>query len=73
MKSNHNETRKQIGVNIARYRKEQNLSQAQLAKQSHITRQHLSHIENSGYAVSLDVIFSIAKALCIPAANLFKF
>ena len=34
---------------------------------------HMSRIENNDCAVSLDVIFSIAKALNIPVAKLFEF
>jgi transcriptional regulator with XRE-family HTH domain len=33
----------------------------------------MSRIENNDCAVSLDVIFSIAKALDIPVAKLFEF
>lgn len=60
-------------MNIAYYRKEQGLSQIQLAEKVDISRTHMSRIENNDCAVSLDVIFSIAQELCIPVAKLFEF
>ncbi|MEZ3446944.1 MAG: helix-turn-helix domain-containing protein [Lachnospiraceae bacterium] len=54
-------------------RKEKGLSQVQLADQIGISRTHMSRIENNDCAVSLDVIFSIAKALEIPVSKLFEF
>lgn len=69
----HNEEYKKLGLNIAYYRKEQKLSQIQLADKIDISRTHMSRIENNDCAVSLDVIFSIAKALGIPVYKLFEF
>lgn len=45
----------------------------QLADQIDISRTHMSRIENNDCAVSLDVIFSIAKALDVPVHKLFEF
>lgn len=73
MEREHFEEYKKLGLNIAYYRKEQGLSQIQLADKIDISRTHMSRIENNDCAVSLDVIFSIAKALNIPVANLFEF
>lgn len=69
----HNEEYKKLGLNIAYYRKEQKLSQIQLADKIDISRTHMSRIENNDCAVSLDVIFSIAKALDVPVHKLFEF
>lgn len=69
----HSEEYKKLGLNIAYYRKEKGLSQMQLAEAVDISRTHISRIENSDCAVSLDVIFSIAKALEIPVTKLFEF
>ena len=41
----------------------------QLAEKIDVSRTHMSRIENNDCAVSLDVIFSIAKALDIPEAD----
>ncbi len=73
MEREHFEEYKKLGLNIAYYRKEQGLSQIQLADKSDISRTHMSRIENNDCVVSLDVIFSIAKALNIPVAKLFEF
>ena len=69
----HNEEYRKLGLNIAYYRKERNLSQIQLADKIDISRTHMSRIENNDCAVSLDVIFSVAKALNIPVYKLFEF
>lgn len=73
MEREHFEEYKKLGLNIAYYRKEQGLSQIQLADKINISRTHMSRIENNDCAVSLDVIFSIAKSLNIPVAKLFEF
>ena len=64
---------KKLGLNIAYYRKERGLSQIQLSEAVDISRTHMSRIENNDCAVSLDVIFSISKALQVPAVKLFEF
>lgn len=73
MKRQHHEEYKKLGLNIAYYRKEQGLSQMQLADKVDISRTHMSRIENNDCAVSLDVIFTIAKVLSVPVAKLFEF
>lgn len=69
----HSEEYRKLGLNITYYRKERGLSQIQLADRIDISRTHMSRIENNDCAVSLDVIFSIAKALEIPVSKLFEF
>lgn len=73
MEREHFEEYKKLGLNIAYYRKERGLSQMQLADKIDISRTHMLRIENNDCAVSLDVIFSIAKELNIPVAKLFEF
>lgn len=73
MQREHNEEYRKLGLNIAYFRKEKGLSQMQLAEKIDVSRTHMSRIENSDCAVSLDVIFSIAKALDIPVYRLFEF
>ena len=73
MEREHFEEYKKLGLNIAYYRKERGLSQMQLADQIDISCTHMSRIENNDCAVSLDVIFRIAKALEIPVSRLFEF
>lgn len=73
MEREHFEEYKKLGLNIAYYRKARGLSQMQLADRIDISRTHMSRIENNDCAVSLDVIFRIAKALEIPVSRLFEF
>lgn len=47
------------------------LSQIQLADKIDISRTHMSRIENSDCAVSLDVVFRIARVLDVPVCKLF--
>lgn len=73
MEREHFDEYKKLGLNIAYYRKERGLSQMQLADMIDISRTHMSRIENNDCAVSLDVIFRIAKSLDVPVAKLFEF
>ena len=73
MERQYHEEYKKLGLNIAYYRKARDLSQMQLADKIDISRTHMSRIENNDCAVSLDVIFRIAKALDIPVSKLFEF
>lgn len=56
-----------LGLNIAYYRKKNNLTQEQLAYLADISRTHISNIEapNSVCKISLDTLFSIADVLNI--------
>ena len=67
----HSGEYKKLGLNISYYRKAKGLSQILLAEKVDISRTHMSRIENNDCAVSLDVIFSIAKVLEVPVSNLF--
>jgi transcriptional regulator with XRE-family HTH domain len=73
MEREYFEEYRKLGLNIAYYRKARGLSQIKLADKIDISRTHMSRIENNDCAVSLDVVFSIAKALDIPVAKLFEF
>lgn len=73
MQREHFQEYKKLGLNISYYRKEKGLSQMLLAEKINISRTHMSRIENNDCAVSLDVIFSIAKVLDIPIYKLFEF
>ena len=62
-----------LGLNIAYYRKETELSQSQLAEMVNISRTHMSRIETADCAVSLDVVFDICDALNVKPSKLFDF
>lgn len=64
---------RQLGLNIAYYRKQHCLSQLQLAELLDISRTHMSRIETADCAVSLDVVFDICDVLCISPSKLFDF
>ena len=73
MKKAHAAKYRALGLNVTLYRKLKGLSQERLAELADISRTHMSRIENNDCAVSLDVIFSIAKVLDIPVSRLFDF
>lgn len=64
---------KQLGLNIAYYRKKSGLPQIELAEKVNISRTHMSRIETADCAVSLDVVFDICDALNIKPNQLFDF
>lgn len=65
-----------IGLNILHYRKEQRLTQEQLANlcgEVGMSRNHIQRIETGAAGCSVDTLISIAKALDIPLYKLFEF
>ena len=64
---------KNLGRNIAFYRKKARLTQDGLALKANVSRGYLSQIEakNVEKAPSLDMVFNIAKTLNIPVYKLF--
>ena len=64
---------KNLGLNIAFYRKKRGLTQMQLAELLDIDRSYMSAIELANVGVSLDVIFNICKVLSITPKELFDF
>ena len=69
----HDEKYRQLGLNIAYYRKRSGMSQLKLAEKANISRTHMSRIETADCAVSLEVLFNICEALEIPPQKLFDF
>ncbi len=66
----------QIGLNILHYRKEQRLTQQQLAEacgEEGISRNYIQKIETGVSSCSLDTLIDIASALNIPLYKLFEF
>jgi DNA-binding XRE family transcriptional regulator len=62
-----------IGLNILHYRKEQGLTQIQLAEKCNISRTYMQKIETAATSCSLDTLIDIAEALKIPLKKLFEF
>ena len=66
----------QIGLNILHYRKEQRLTQQDLADlcgEEGPSRNYLQRIESGASSCSLDTLMDIAKALNVPLYKLFVF
>lgn len=56
---------------IAKLRKQQRYSQAQLAQAANVTRQTINAIENDKYDPSLGLAFELAKTLGVTVDELF--
>lgn len=63
---------KNLGMNIAYYRKLRGISQEKLSEMVNISRTHMSRIETADCAVSLDVVFALAEALQVEQYKLFQ-
>ncbi len=66
---------RELGLNIAYYRKLGGMTQMQLAREIGVSRTHLSNIEapNMPTSVSLDLLFSISDVLGVPIDRFFAF
>lgn len=73
MNTEYSSDYKNLGLNIAFYRKKNGLTQMQLAEVLDIDRSHMSAIELANVGVSLDVIFKMCRALNINPKDLFDF
>lgn len=62
-----------LGKNIKMARKENKLSQNQLAELLDISREHLAKIETAKRTVSLGLLFEIADNLKVSESTLFDF
>lgn len=62
----------QIGLNIMRYRKEQGLTQEQLADMTGYTRNHIQRVETANPKPSVGLILEVSKALRVPVEQLMK-
>lgn len=63
---------KNLGQNIAFYRRRKEMTQEALAEMVDINNVHLSRIETGVSAASLDLIFAIADALGVEPCKLFQ-
>ena len=73
MKNKNFDTWLAIGLNILHYRKEQGLTQMQLAEKCELSRNHIQRIETAASSCTLDTLIDIAAALNIPLKKLFEF
>ncbi len=63
----------QLGQNIAKYRKEKQLSQEKLAEIVDLSREYITRVENGQKNISLKKLFAIADALDIGFNKLTDF
>ena len=73
MQTQHYQKYRNLGLNIAYYRKQKEYSQSELAEKINVSRTHMSRIETAECAVSLDVVFAICDVLNISPDKLFDF
>ena len=73
MKNEHFDIWLGIGLNILHYRKEQGMTQAQLAEKADISSKYMQKIETAATSCTLDTLIDIADALNIPLKKLFEF
>ena len=60
---NKDDERLRIGQRIAELRKDQHLTQAQLAERCGLQQAHIARIENGKFSVGLDTLAQIADAM----------
>ncbi|MGN0297855.1 MAG: helix-turn-helix domain-containing protein [Lachnospiraceae bacterium] len=75
MKEIYEDYYRQLGFNIAKYRKLRKMTQMQLAEAVDLSRTHISNIEAAHMTtrVSIEALFDIANVLEIPVKELFDF
>lgn len=73
MKNKNFDTWLAIGLNILHYRKEQGMTQEQLAEKCNFSRNYIQRIETATSSCTLDTLIEIAEALNIPLKKLFEF
>lgn len=72
MNNKHYKTYIQIGLNILRYRKEQGITQEQLAEMTGYSRQHIQRVETAYVAPTVATLLDISEALNVPIEKLFE-
>lgn len=72
MKDKHYKAYIQIGLNILRYRKEQGLTQEQLADMTGHSRNHIQRVETAYTAPTVATLLDISEALGVPLERLLE-
>lgn len=72
MKDKHYKTYIQIGLNILHYRKEQGLTQEELANMTGYSRQQLQRVETANAAPTVALLLDVSEALGVPLIKLFE-
>ncbi len=72
MESKHYKTYVKIGLNIMYNRKEQGITQMQLAEMNSYSRNHIQQIETACAVPSVDALLDIAETLNVPITKLLE-
>lgn len=72
MENSHNKALAAIGLKIMLYRKQQGLTQLQLAEMTSYSRNHIQQVETARTVPSVIALLDIARALRVPVAKLFE-
>ena len=72
MNVKHYKTYIQIGLNILRYRKEQGITQEQLAEMTGYSRQHIQRVETANVSPTVATLLDISEALNVPIEKFFE-
>ncbi len=72
MESKHYKTYVKIGLNIMYNRKEQGITQMQLAEMTSYSRNHIQQIETACAVPSVDALLDIAETLNVPITKLLE-
>lgn len=73
MDTEHYKAYIQIGLNILHYRKEQGLTQEQLAEMISYSRNQVQRVETANSAPTVAILLEISKALDVPIYKFFEF
>ena len=72
MEAKHYKSYIQIGLNIMRFRKEQGLTQMQLAEMTGYSRNQIQRVETANAAPSMALLLDVAQALQVPLERLIE-
>lgn len=72
MADKHYKTYIQIGLNILHYRKEQGLTQMQLAEMTGYSRNQIQRVETAASTPSVAILYDISEALNVPIEKLLE-
>lgn len=61
-----------VGANLREVRQSRGLSQEQLAELAQVDNKTISRAENGVYAITVDFVAKLARALGVPSARLFR-
>jgi len=72
MKSKHYKAYIQIGLNIMRCRKENGITQMQLAEMTGYSRNQIQRVETANAAPTLALLMDVSEALNVPLEKLIE-